>query len=61
MAVYVAEVSPRWSDIDAYGHINHANTVTLLEETSGGPRWLTEAERVFLSLWTAEHEDLSTA
>lgn len=22
----------RWSDMDAFGHVNHANTVTLLEE-----------------------------
>lgn len=32
MGVFVAEVRPRWSDMDAYGHVNHANTVTLLEE-----------------------------
>ncbi|HWC81335.1 MAG TPA: thioesterase family protein [Pseudonocardiaceae bacterium] len=32
MGVYVAEVRPRWSDMDAFGHVNHANTVTLLEE-----------------------------
>ncbi len=32
MGVFVAEVLPRWSDMDAYGHVNHANTVTLLEE-----------------------------
>ncbi|MGH3876057.1 MAG: acyl-CoA thioesterase [Actinophytocola sp.] len=32
MGVFIAEVRPRWSDMDAYGHVNHANTVTLLEE-----------------------------
>ena len=32
MGEFIAEVRPRWSDMDAYGHINHANTVTLLEE-----------------------------
>ena len=30
--MFVAEVRPRWSDMDAYGHVNHARTVTLLEE-----------------------------
>ena len=32
MGVFIAEVRPRWSDMDVYGHVNHANTVTLLEE-----------------------------
>lgn len=32
MGVYVAEVRPRWSDMDVFGHVNHANMVTLLEE-----------------------------
>jgi acyl-CoA thioester hydrolase len=32
VGVFIAEVRPRWSDMDAYGHVNHANTVTLLEE-----------------------------
>ncbi|HEX7661429.1 MAG TPA: thioesterase family protein [Pseudonocardiaceae bacterium] len=32
MGVFVTEVRPRWSDMDAYGHVNNANTVTLLEE-----------------------------
>ncbi len=32
MGAYVAEVPVRWSDMDAYGHVNHARTVTLLEE-----------------------------
>lgn len=32
MGVFVTEVRPRWSDMDSYGHVNHAKTVTLLEE-----------------------------
>jgi acyl-CoA thioester hydrolase len=32
VGVFIAEIRPRWSDMDAYGHVNHANTVTLLEE-----------------------------
>ncbi|APU13643.1 putative thioesterase [Actinoalloteichus sp. GBA129-24] len=36
MGVYVADVTPRWSDMDAFGHVNHANTVTLLEEARVG-------------------------
>jgi acyl-CoA thioester hydrolase len=32
LGVFVAEIRPRWSDMDAFGHVNHANTVTLLEE-----------------------------
>lgn len=32
MSAFVTEVRPRWSDMDAFGHVNHANTVTLLEE-----------------------------
>ena len=29
---YTADVAVRWSDQDAYGHVNHAAVVTLLEE-----------------------------
>lgn len=29
---YHAAVGVRWSDIDAYGHLNNARTVTILEE-----------------------------
>lgn len=29
---FVARVPVRWSDMDAFGHINHARMVTLLEE-----------------------------
>ncbi|MFD4639376.1 acyl-CoA thioesterase [Lentzea sp. NPDC058436] len=32
MGVFVTGVRPRWSDMDAFGHVNHAKTVTLLEE-----------------------------
>lgn len=32
MGVFVTGVRPRWSDMDVFGHVNHANTVTLLEE-----------------------------
>jgi len=31
-----ATVLVRWSDMDAYGHINHSRTVTLLEEARVG-------------------------
>lgn len=29
---YVTDVWVRWSDLDAFGHVNNAKTVTLLEE-----------------------------
>ncbi|MBB4133817.1 acyl-CoA thioesterase [Gordonia humi] len=29
---FVAHVPVRWSDMDAFGHINHARVVTLMEE-----------------------------
>lgn len=32
MVTFVVEVPVRWSDVDMYGHVNHARTVTLLEE-----------------------------
>ncbi|WP_214371248.1 acyl-CoA thioesterase [Pseudonocardia sp. H11422] len=32
MARYVAQVPLRWTDQDSYRHLNHARTVTLLEE-----------------------------
>lgn len=32
MGAFVAEVALRWSDMDAFGHVNHARTITLLEE-----------------------------
>lgn len=44
MGAYVAEVALRWSDMDAFGHVNHARTVTLLEEARAGLLF-TEASR----------------
>jgi acyl-CoA thioester hydrolase len=32
MAPYIVDVPVRWSDQDAFGHVNHARVVTLLEE-----------------------------
>ena len=32
MGAFVAEVGLRWSDMDAFGHVNHARTITLLEQ-----------------------------
>lgn len=32
MAPYTADIAVRWSDQDAFGHVNHAAVVTLLEE-----------------------------
>jgi acyl-CoA thioester hydrolase len=32
MGAFVARVRPRWSDMDVFGHVNHASTVTLFEE-----------------------------
>jgi acyl-CoA thioester hydrolase len=29
---FAVEVAVRWSDMDAYGHVNHARMVTLLED-----------------------------
>lgn len=42
---FVARVPVRWSDMDAFGHINHARMVTLMEEArvdwllSAGPEY----------------------
>lgn len=36
MAAYTADVAVRWSDQDAYGHVNHARVVTLLEDARTG-------------------------
>ncbi|MGW1677961.1 acyl-CoA thioesterase [Saccharopolyspora sp. NPDC002376] len=44
MGAFVAEVSLRWSDMDAFGHVNHARTITLLEEARADLLF-TEAER----------------
>jgi acyl-CoA thioester hydrolase len=32
VAVFTTDVAVRWSDMDAYGHVNNARVVTLLEE-----------------------------
>ncbi|WIX83165.1 thioesterase family protein [Amycolatopsis carbonis] len=29
---HVTHIRPRWSDMDAFGHVNHAKIVTMLEE-----------------------------
>ncbi|WP_433871731.1 acyl-CoA thioesterase [Saccharopolyspora sp. CA-218241] len=44
MGAFVAEVPLRWSDMDAFGHVNHARTITLLEEARA-ELLFTEAER----------------
>lgn len=44
MGAYVAEVALRWSDMDAFGHVNHARTITLLEEARADLLF-TEAEK----------------
>ncbi|MEO6880026.1 MAG: thioesterase family protein [Mycobacteriaceae bacterium] len=36
----LVQVGIRWSDMDAYGHLNHARTVTILEEAR--VQWLFE-------------------
>ncbi|MFT4087366.1 MAG: thioesterase family protein [Gordonia sp. (in: high G+C Gram-positive bacteria)] len=38
---FVANVEVRWSDMDAFGHINHARMVTLMEEAR--IQWLLSA------------------
>jgi acyl-CoA thioester hydrolase len=44
VGAFVAEVALRWSDMDAFGHVNHARTITLLEEARA-ELLFTEAER----------------
>jgi acyl-CoA thioester hydrolase len=44
VGVFVAEVALRWSDMDAFGHVNHARTITLLEEARA-ELLFTEAKR----------------
>jgi acyl-CoA thioester hydrolase len=36
VAPYVNDVAVRWADQDAYGHVNHARVVTLLEDARTG-------------------------
>lgn len=38
---FAAEIPVRWSDMDAFGHINHARMVTLMEEAR--IQWLLSA------------------
>lgn len=38
---FVAQIPVRWSDMDAFGHINHARMVTLMEEAR--IQWLLSA------------------
>ncbi|WP_406635989.1 acyl-CoA thioesterase [Amycolatopsis sp. WGS_07] len=45
---FVSHVQPRWSDMDVFGHVNHANVVTLLEEARV-PVLFGEAERAGLT------------
>ncbi|MGW3467282.1 acyl-CoA thioesterase [Saccharopolyspora sp. NPDC000995] len=44
MGAFVAKVALRWSDMDAFGHVNHARTITLLEEARA-ELLFTEAQR----------------
>lgn len=32
MSAYSTEIAVRWSDMDVFGHVNNASTVTLIEE-----------------------------
>lgn len=32
MSAYSTEIAVRWSDMDVFGHVNNARTVTLIEE-----------------------------
>ena len=45
---FVAEVPVRWSDMDAFGHINHARMVTLMEEAR--VEWLLSAGEQYAPL-----------
>ncbi|MDL9937716.1 thioesterase family protein [Gordonia sp. ABSL1-1] len=45
---FVAEVVVRWSDMDAFGHINHARMVTLMEEAR--IEWLLSAGEEYAPL-----------
>jgi acyl-CoA thioester hydrolase len=49
---YVSLVRPRWSDMDAFGHVNHANMVTLLEEARV-PLLFDEASRAGLTAFAS--------
>lgn len=45
---FVAEVPVRWSDMDAFGHINHARMITLMEEAR--VEWLLSAGELYAPL-----------
>ncbi|WP_454163994.1 acyl-CoA thioesterase [Gordonia iterans] len=45
---FVAHVPVRWSDMDAFGHINHARMVTLMEEAR--IQWLLSAGEEYAPL-----------
>ncbi|PXW30669.1 UNVERIFIED_CONTAM: acyl-CoA thioester hydrolase [Williamsia faeni] len=45
---FVADVPVRWSDMDAFGHINHARMVTLMEEAR--VEWLLSAGEQYAPL-----------
>ena len=44
MPAVTVPVAMRWSDMDAFGHVNHARTITLLEEARADLLF-TEAEK----------------
>lgn len=50
MGAFVAEVPLRWSDMDAFGHVNHAATVTLVEEARAALVFTEAARRGLLGL-----------
>lgn len=45
---FVAQVPVRWSDMDAFGHINHARMITLMEEARVA--WLISAGEQYAPL-----------
>ncbi len=45
---FVAHIPVRWSDMDAFGHINHARMVTLMEEAR--IQWLLSAGEEYAPL-----------
>lgn len=45
---FVAEIPVRWSDMDAFGHINHARMITLMEEARVA--WLLSAGELYAPL-----------
>ena len=54
---FVAEVGVRWSDMDAFGHINHARMVTLMEEARIA--WLLSAGEDYAPLWDTLNETMT--